>query len=60
MAWYSLVEQHRAAPTTHSPAGGTGQGSGLTLGLRFSEDTNACGSGEVQWYVGDGKLLVLR
>ncbi|MEQ8694544.1 MAG: hypothetical protein RIC85_04395 [Gammaproteobacteria bacterium] len=24
MVWYSLVEQHLAALTTHSPAGGTG------------------------------------
>ena len=58
MVWYSLSEQHLAAPTTQSPAGGTGQGSGLTLGPRFSDYTNACGAGKVQWYVGDGKLLV--
>jgi len=58
MFWYSLAEQHLAAPTTQSPAGGTGQGIGRTVGPRFSEDTNAYGAGKVQWYVGDGKLLV--
>lgn len=51
IGWYSLAERHFAAATTQGPAGRAGQGSGLTPGPRFTDDTNACAAGEVQWNV---------
>lgn len=46
-----MAEQHLAAPTTQGPAGRAGQGSVPSSGPRFADDTNASGTGEVQWNV---------